>query len=117
MLNLPLYVVGGGVAKAWMLLCGSLFEELRRRSYVYRLTDPGEDRDVQSKPHKTYVLLAELGSDAGLLGACLHHSTRVSSESRGGARMRDTRERENIVMAVRTKIGILTGGGDVPGLN
>jgi glucokinase len=85
MLNLPLYVVGGGVAKAWMLLCGSLFEELRRRSYVYRLTDPGEDRDVESKPCKTYVLLAELGSDAGLLGACLLPSTRVSTETGGDA--------------------------------
>jgi glucokinase len=83
MLNLPLYVLGGGVAKAWTLLCRPLFEELRRRSYVYRLTDPGEDRAAESKPRKTYVVLAELGSDAGLLGACLLPFANLSGEAGG----------------------------------
>jgi glucokinase len=83
MLNLPLYVLGGGVAKAWTLLCRPLFEELRRRSYVYRLTDPGEDRAAESKPRKTYVVLAELGSDAGLLGACLLPFANLSGETGG----------------------------------
>jgi glucokinase len=46
MLNLPLYVVGGGLANAWILLARSLFQELRCRSYVYRLTDPGQDDDA-----------------------------------------------------------------------
>jgi len=58
MLNLPLYVLGGGVASAWELFSPALFEELRHRSYVYRLTIPEVSR-------------AELGADAGLLGACL----------------------------------------------
>jgi glucokinase len=83
MLNLPLYVLGGGVAKAWTLLCRSLFAELRRRSYVYRLTDPGEDREVEFKPRRTYVALTELGSDAGLLGACLLPFTKVSGATGG----------------------------------
>ncbi|MGA8366328.1 MAG: ROK family protein [Candidatus Acidiferrales bacterium] len=57
-LNLPLYVLGGGVAASWELFSPALFEELRRRSYVYRLTMPEVSR-------------TELGADAGLLGACL----------------------------------------------
>jgi glucokinase len=57
-LNLPLYVLGGGVAASWDLFSPALFEELRHRSYVYRLTMPEISR-------------AELGADAGLLGACL----------------------------------------------
>ncbi|HEY0702398.1 MAG TPA: ROK family protein [Candidatus Acidoferrales bacterium] len=70
-LNLPLYVVGGGLINSWPLFAPTLFEELRHRSYVYRLTDP--ERSVQDggSPSKTQVLPAELGSDAGLLGACL----------------------------------------------
>ena len=59
-LNLPLYVLGGGLANAWDLFSAPLFEELRRRSYVYRLT-----------ADKTHIVTAELGPDAGLLGACL----------------------------------------------
>ncbi|HEX3436034.1 MAG TPA: ROK family protein, partial [Pseudacidobacterium sp.] len=40
-LNLPLYVVGGGLANAWNLFSHALFAEVRYRSYVYRLTEPG----------------------------------------------------------------------------
>ncbi len=70
-LNLPLNLIGGGVSEAWSLFAPTMFKELRRRSYVYRLTEP-EDRDaVRMEQHKTYVKLAELGSAAGLLGACL----------------------------------------------
>jgi glucokinase len=59
-LNLPLYILGGGLANAWDLFSTALFDELRNRSYVYRLT-----------ADKTRIMLAELGPDAGLLGACL----------------------------------------------
>lgn len=59
-LNLPLYVLGGGLANAWSLFSPALFEELRKRSYIYRLTTD-----------QTHILTAELGNDAGLLGACL----------------------------------------------
>ncbi len=59
-LNLPLYVLGGGLANAWDLFSPALFEELRKRSYVYRLS-----------ADETQITTAELGPDAGLLGACL----------------------------------------------
>jgi glucokinase len=58
LLNMPLYVIGGGVASAWELFAPALFEELRHRSYVYRLSKPEVTR-------------ADLGAEAGLLGACL----------------------------------------------
>ena len=70
-LNLPLYVVGGGVVNSWDLLAPSLFEELERRSYVYALTAPDRVAAGGMANGGTRVLPAELGPDAGLLGACI----------------------------------------------
>jgi glucokinase len=70
-LNLPLYVIGGGVSAAWDLFAPRMMEELRMRSYVYRLTAPNEEEARLRSPRKTHVVRAELGSDAGILGACL----------------------------------------------
>jgi len=70
-LNLPLYVVGGGVAKSWDLLRPSLFDELERRSYVYALTAPGRPACGGMPGGGTRVLPAMLGPEAGLLGACI----------------------------------------------
>lgn len=70
-LNLPLYLLGGGVCEAWDMFAPTMFQELRLRSYVYRLTAPDELHPVVLERHRTYILRAELGSTAGLLGACL----------------------------------------------
>jgi glucokinase len=70
-LNLPLYVVGGGLAQAWHLMKDSIFEELHHRSYVYRLTAPASPIATRNPAGATHVLPAELGPDAGLLGACI----------------------------------------------
>jgi glucokinase len=70
-LNLPLYVVGGGLAQAWHLMKDVIFEELNHRSYVYRLTAPGSPLATRNPGGTTHVLPAELGPDAGLLGACI----------------------------------------------
>lgn len=70
-LNLPLYVVGGGVANSWDLLSPTIFEELELRSYVYRLTAPGRPAANGMPNGGTQVMPAKLGADAGLLGACL----------------------------------------------
>lgn len=70
-LNLPLYVVGGGVADSWDLLSPSMFEELERRSYVYALTAPGRSASSGMPCGGTQVRPAKLGPDAGLLGACI----------------------------------------------
>jgi glucokinase len=70
-LNLPLYVVGGGLSSSWNLFSPALFKELRYRSYVYRMTDPEQPEAVRGTKAKTYVTLTELGPEAGLLGACI----------------------------------------------
>lgn len=70
-LNLPLYVVGGGLAQAWHLMRDTVFAELLHRSYVYRLTAPGSAIAQRNPAGTTHVLPAELGPDAGLLGACI----------------------------------------------
>jgi glucokinase len=70
-LNLPLYVVGGGVAESWDLLSPSLLDELERRSYVYALTAPGRPASAGMPGGGTRILPAKLGPEAGLLGACL----------------------------------------------
>ena len=48
MLNLPLYVVAGGLSNAWDLFAPAMFAEMRLRSYVYRLTAaaPGDPLDT-----------------------------------------------------------------------
>ena len=70
-LNLPLYLLGGGVCEAWDLFAPTMFRELHGRSYVYRLTQPDVLDPIRFEPQKTYVLGAQLGTSAGLLGACL----------------------------------------------
>jgi len=77
-LNLPIYVIGGGVSSAWEAFSPAIFEELRLRSLVYAATAPpdpsaphlGASAHVKSGPgHKTVITRALLGSDAGLYGA------------------------------------------------
>ena len=77
-LNLPIYVVGGGVASGWEAFGPTIFEELRNRCMVYAATAPadalaqggGASAHVEPGPgRKTIVTRALLGSDAGLFGA------------------------------------------------
>jgi len=82
-LNLDMYVIGGGASSAWDAFAPSMFEELRSRSLVYALTVP-EDRLSAASSEKeeaasartetrserrTVITRALLGSDAGLYGA------------------------------------------------
>lgn len=69
MLNVPLYVIGGGVAAAWGLFAPAMFAELDRGSYIYRLTRPADS--AVHEAGKTNVFPAELGPDSGLLGAAM----------------------------------------------
>jgi glucokinase len=70
-LNLPLYLLGGGVCEAWDLFSPAMFRELEYRSYVYRLTKPKVLEPATLEARKTYILKAQLGPTAGLLGACV----------------------------------------------
>jgi glucokinase len=66
LLNLPMYVLGGGVASAWDAFAPAMMEEVRKRSIVYCATEPNPDLH---HPKKTIITGALLGSDAGLYGA------------------------------------------------
>jgi len=75
-LNLPMYVIGGGVSSAWDVFAPAIFEELHRRCLVYAATAPapehGPGASAQVEPThrtKTIITRALLGSDAGLFGA------------------------------------------------
>jgi len=77
-LNLPMYVVGGGVSSAWEAFSPTIFEELRSRCMVYAATAPadplGAETGASAKVEpgtgrKTIITRALLGSDAGLYGA------------------------------------------------
>ncbi len=94
-LNLDMYVLGGGVANAWDAYAPAMFEELRTRSPFYAVTAPDDPaKPVCGQPYsavqaecnsaghssnrllqtesgnrKTIITLARLGSDAGLYGA------------------------------------------------
>ncbi|HEV2468339.1 MAG TPA: ROK family protein [Candidatus Sulfotelmatobacter sp.] len=71
-LNLEMYVLGGGVASAWDAFAPTMFQEMRERSPIYFSTDPENPKNKESrksrKPRLTIVTRAVLGSDAGLYG-------------------------------------------------
>ncbi len=64
-LNLPMYVIGGGVASSWDAFAPTMFAEMKFRSSIYSLTSPEQKDFAQS----TIITRALLGSDAGLYGA------------------------------------------------
>lgn len=66
-LNLPMFVVGGGVASAWDAFAPAMFEEVRKRSFVYTATAPSDTGNIERD--RTIITRALLGSDAGLFGA------------------------------------------------
>jgi glucokinase len=79
-LNLPMYVIGGGVSSAWAMFAPAMFEEVRKRSMVYAATSPveqapGDGSGAAAKVASdlssghTVITRALLGSDAGLFGA------------------------------------------------
>ena len=68
-LDLPLYVIGGGVASAWDLFASEMFKTLHAYSYVYRLGAPSQL--FKKEKDRTFVCPAQIGPGAGLLGASM----------------------------------------------
>jgi glucokinase len=68
-LDLPLIVVGGGVASAWPFFADAMFGAIRDNSLVYRLAMPRQVATFEQD--RTFVCPAALGSSAGLIGAAL----------------------------------------------
>jgi glucokinase len=68
-LDLPLLIIGGGLAAAWPLFERTMFATLRGYSQVYRLSAPTQTETMEAD--RTFVCAATLGASAGLLGAAL----------------------------------------------
>lgn len=66
-LNLPVYVIGGGVSASWEAFAPAMMEEVQARSYVFEATSAVEGQPAGSR--NTVIVRATLGSDAGLIGA------------------------------------------------
>jgi glucokinase len=73
-LNLEMFVIGGGVSSAWDAFAPTMFQEMRERSPIYAASDPknvaqnGAAQRANCKPRLTLITRAVLGSDAGLYG-------------------------------------------------
>ena len=68
-LDLPMIVIGGGVASAWALFAPAMFYAVREYSVVYRLVSPTQLEMLETD--RTFIRPALLGPSAGLLGAAL----------------------------------------------
>ncbi len=68
-LNLPLYVIGGGVSSAWNAFSPAMFDELRQRSFVYAGTTSQDGTGICGRKRITQITPAMLGGDGGLYGA------------------------------------------------
>ena len=76
-LDLDMFVIGGGVVSAWDAFAPRMFSELRERSLVYAASAPddamikkGASAQIANyTKKKTIITQALLGSDAGLYGA------------------------------------------------
>jgi glucokinase len=85
-LNLPMYVLAGGVTSAWDGFSPAMFEQVRLRSVVFAATAPdseagaGQGASAQVAPSgttRTIITRTLLGSDAGLYGAARLATTGV----------------------------------------
>ncbi len=68
-LDLPMVVVGGGVASAWPLFAPAMFAAVREASVVYRLAEPTQRESLEVD--RPFIRPALLGPPAGLMGAAL----------------------------------------------
>jgi glucokinase len=68
-LDLPLIIIGGGIASAWKFFSPCMFQKIREHSFVYRLGEPTQIEEMEK--NRTFIRPAELGPAAGLLGAAL----------------------------------------------
>src|SRR5215831_14383154 len=75
-LNLPMYVIGGGMANAWDVFAPALLDQVQKRSFVYTATAREDLMRMERNStgssqmrQTTAIARASLGSDAGLLGA------------------------------------------------
>ncbi len=89
-LDLDMFVIGGGVVSAWDAFAPKMFAEMRERSLVYAASAPddplvnkeGASAQIASYTRrKTIVTQAILGSDAGLYGAARIPAAQVGEDA------------------------------------
>ena len=68
-MNIPLHVIGGGVSSAWDAFSPAMFDEVRKRSYIYAATTKEDGQGVDGRKHTTAITRALLSGDGGLFGA------------------------------------------------
>jgi glucokinase len=67
-LDLPLYVLCGGVVAAWPLFASRMFAVVKEMSYVYRMSMPADP--LVFEKGRTHICAAQV-ADAGILGAAM----------------------------------------------
>jgi glucokinase len=67
-LDLPLYVLCGGVVAAWPLFAPRMFTVVKEMSYVYRMSMPADPSVFEAG--KTHICAAQI-TDPGILGAAM----------------------------------------------
>jgi glucokinase len=68
-MNLPLFVIGGGASSGWDAFAPAMFDEVRKRSYIYANTTAVDGTGVGGRKRVTVITRAQLGGDGGLYGA------------------------------------------------
>jgi glucokinase len=68
-MNLPIHVIGGGVSSAWDAFAPAMFDEVRKRSYIYANTTEANGVGKGGRKRATSIVQAKLGGDGGLYGA------------------------------------------------
>lgn len=68
-MNFPLFVIGGGVSSAWDEFAPTMFEEMRRRCYIYANTTAQDGKGIAGRQRTTVIMRALLGGEGGLYGA------------------------------------------------
>lgn len=89
-LDLDMFVIGGGAVSAWDAFAPKMFAEMRERSLVYAASAPEDPLAAKKEGaaaqiasytrRKTIVTRAILGSDAGLYGAARVPATQIFEE-------------------------------------
>lgn len=68
-MNLGLFVIGGGASSGWDAFAPAMFDEVRKRSYIYANTTETDGTGFGGRKRVTVITRAKLGGDGGLYGA------------------------------------------------
>ncbi len=67
--NVGVFVIGGGASSGWDAFAPAMFDEVRKRSYIYANTTAADGTGIGGRKRVTVITRAQLGGDGGLYGA------------------------------------------------